>query len=113
MKTLVRSPKHLKFVRSLPCLRCGRAPKSEAAHIRAGTDGGTGLKPGDNWTVPLCSMHHKIQSSQYGKAMSEREFWGLKLDKAKEIANDLYQHSGDQEKAHVIMLGIFDVEHAV
>jgi hypothetical protein len=27
-------------------------------HVRAGTGGGTGLKPGDEWAVPLCADHH-------------------------------------------------------
>lgn len=31
------------------------------AHIRTGEDAGTGRKPGDDMTVPLCSIHHEDQ----------------------------------------------------
>jgi len=37
--------------------------------VRTGTDGGTGMKPGDQWTISLCAAHHK-QQHQIG----EREF---------------------------------------
>jgi len=55
----VRSPGHLKFVRGFVCLAFGRAGhecdgKTEAHHVRNGTDGGTGLKPGDDFAIPLC-----------------------------------------------------------
>lgn len=33
----------------------------EAAHVRTGTDGGTGIKPSDWWCVPLCQIHHERQ----------------------------------------------------
>lgn len=65
-----RSEKHLKFVRSLPCLIHGTTP-SEAAHIRTFTDGGTGLKPSDHFTVPLCSKCHREQHHE-----GEITFWG-------------------------------------
>ena len=32
-----------------------------AAHVRNGTDGGTGLKPSDIWVIPLCDKHHREQ----------------------------------------------------
>lgn len=44
---------HRAFVRLLPCVKCGRSP-CDAAHVRAGTDGGAGLKPSDRYLVPLC-----------------------------------------------------------
>ena len=37
-----RRVQHLVFVRQLPCVACGKAPPSEAAHVRTGTDGGAG-----------------------------------------------------------------------
>src|SRR5215813_891921 len=48
---------HLAFVRLLPCVACGKAAPSDAAHVRTGTDGGTGMKPGDRYAVPLCSAY--------------------------------------------------------
>jgi hypothetical protein len=46
-RTLVRSKakpnlrrrvEHLAFVRQLPCVACGKAAPSDAAHVRTGTD---------------------------------------------------------------------------
>jgi hypothetical protein len=51
---------HLAWVRSLPCsvLRPTCGTVIHAHHVRAGTGGGTGIKPGDEWAVPLCAGHH-------------------------------------------------------
>lgn len=68
-------PRHTKFVRGFECLACQKAPPPdqylpinkirphpiEVAHVRDGTDGGTGLKPSDWWTVPFCPAHHEEQ----------------------------------------------------
>src|SRR5215471_16278683 len=56
-----RRRQHLAFVRQLPCVACGKAAPSEAAHVRTGTDGGTGVKPGDRYAVPLCTACHAKQ----------------------------------------------------
>jgi len=53
-----RRVQHLAFVRQLPCVACGKAAPSESAHVRTGTDGGIGMKPGDRYTVPLCINCH-------------------------------------------------------
>jgi hypothetical protein len=44
-----------------PCVACGKAAPSEAAHVRTGTDGGVGVKPGDRYAVPLCTACHARQ----------------------------------------------------
>jgi len=67
---------HLAFVRQLPCVACGKAAPSEAAHVRAGTDGGVGVKPGDRYAVPLCASCHAKQHR-----IGELSFWsGLRID---------------------------------
>ena len=55
---LHRRVQHLAFVRQLPCVACGKAAPSDAAHVRTGTDGGVGMKPGDRYAVPLCVACH-------------------------------------------------------
>lgn len=73
-ETVIRCPGHLKWVRGHECATCpspivsryGSAShppgyRCEAAHVRTGTDGGTGMKPGDNWAIPLCHDHHQQQ----------------------------------------------------
>lgn len=84
-----RDKKHLKFVASLPCIKCYSTP-CDAAHIRLRTGGGMGMKPGDDWTVPLCHMHHRAQHQ-----IGEATFWGLHIDEARDIAQKLWEVSGD------------------
>ena len=48
---------HLRFVASQPCLICGRIP-SHAHHIRYAQPRGLSLKVSDEFTVPLCAIHH-------------------------------------------------------
>lgn len=51
---VVRSPKYLREVASLPCCNCGREGASQAAHTNRGK--GMGIKAGDNFTFPLCTF---------------------------------------------------------
>lgn len=89
-----RNPAHLDFIRSLPCLKCGAPAPSEAAHIRIGTDGGTGLKPSDKFAAPLCHRCHIAEQHQRG----ERSFWGeLGIDPL-DVAARLYAVSGAYEQ---------------
>jgi len=48
---LRRRVQHLAFVRQLPCVACGKAAPSEAAHVRTGTDGGVGVKPANRYAI--------------------------------------------------------------
>jgi hypothetical protein len=67
---------HLAFVRQLPCVACGKAAPSEAAHVRTGTDGGIAMKPGDRYTIPLCTACHAKQHQ-----IGELTFWSsLRID---------------------------------
>lgn len=61
-ETVVRSPSHRAFVRSHACSvpGCDRMP-IECAHVRRGANGAMGAKPGDDWTISLCSAHHAEQ----------------------------------------------------
>jgi hypothetical protein len=53
---------HRAWVRRHYCCvpRCKRLP-IECAHVRRGTDGGTGIKPSDKWVISLCAHHHHEQ----------------------------------------------------
>jgi hypothetical protein len=73
---LRRRVRHLAFVRQLPCVACGKAAPSEAAHVRTGTDSGVGIKPRDRYAVPLCSACHARQHRT-----GELTFWSaLRID---------------------------------
>jgi hypothetical protein len=56
-----RSPAHRNWVRGHACCVCGSMSAIECAHVRVGTDGGTGLKPSDRWCVSLCRDCHAEQ----------------------------------------------------
>ena len=57
----LRSKKYLDFIKSKPCIWCGRS-EAEPHHERRFSDGGTGLKPSDIYAVPVCRVcHGKLQ----------------------------------------------------
>lgn len=62
----LRSPAHLAWIRSLPCAIAGCSGRAEAAHVRQASGGGMGLKPGDEWTVPLCGVLHHPEQHRLG-----------------------------------------------
>lgn len=74
----VEDPAYLAYVRSLPCLICGRGP-SDPAHIRAAAPlygkryTGKGEKPDDKWAVPLCRVDHADQHRR-----NELQWWASK-----------------------------------
>jgi hypothetical protein len=53
-----RDKAHRDFVCSQPCLICGRRP-SDAHHIQFGQPRALGRKVSDEFTVPLCRVHHR------------------------------------------------------
>jgi hypothetical protein len=58
----LRDKAHLKFVASQPCLVCGRSP-ADAHHLRFTQPRAMGLKVSDEFTVPLCRVHHRDNHS--------------------------------------------------
>ena len=57
-----RSKEHLQFVAQQPCLICGRSP-AHAHHVRFAQSKGLALKVSDEFTVPLCAIHHSENHS--------------------------------------------------
>jgi hypothetical protein len=53
-----RDRDHLKFVTLQPCLLCGRQP-SDAHHLRFAQSAALGRRVSDEFTVPLCRLHHR------------------------------------------------------
>src|SRR5271157_5946475 len=54
----LRDKEHCKFVTTQPCVVCGRTP-SEAHHIRFAQPRALGRKVSDEYTVPVCRLHHR------------------------------------------------------
>jgi len=84
----IRCKEHLRFVASQPCLICGRSP-SHAHHVRNAQSRGLSLKVSDEFTVPLCAIHHHHIHTT-GK---EREWWQERNIDPLKIASGLWQHS--------------------
>jgi hypothetical protein len=54
----LRDSDHLRFVATQPCVICGRTP-SHAHHVRFAQPRAMGAKVSDEFTVPLCFLHHR------------------------------------------------------
>ncbi len=54
----LRDKEHLRFVATLPCLVCGRLP-ADAHHLRFAQPRALGRKVSDEYTVPVCRLHHR------------------------------------------------------
>ena len=90
-----RSRSHLDFIRGLSvCLHCGKVGKTEAAHIRMGTDGALGVKPSDRYTVPLLPDCHARQHQ-----LGEAKFWADAHIDPTPVAERLWAKSGDVQQA--------------
>ena len=87
----LRDKMHCKFVARQPCVVCGRTP-SEAHHIRFAQPRALGRKVSDEYTVPVCRLHHR-ELHRYGDEVS---WWaGVHVDPVP-IALELWQrtHAG-------------------
>jgi hypothetical protein len=65
-----RSKKHLEFVGTQPCLACGRSP-SDAHHLGFTQPRALGKQVSDEFTVPLCRIHHRMLHDRG----DERAWW--------------------------------------
>ncbi len=91
------NPRHRAFINSLPCVACGRAAPSECAHVRMGTDGGTGYKPADRFCLPLCEGCHRTgPAAQH--TIGEPAFWAERGVDPVDIAARLYAVTGDTDQ---------------
>ena len=88
-----RSPAHRAWVRLHACSACGSHSGIECAHVRSGTDGGTGIKPSDRWCISLCRDCHGLQHA-IGEARFETAFH---ID-MKKIAEAFFAKSPHQQK---------------
>jgi hypothetical protein len=87
----LRDKDHCKFVTTQPCIVCGRAP-SEAHHVRFAQPRALGRKVSDEYTVPVCRLHHRDLHG-YG---DEASWWaGVNIDPLP-IALDLWRRSHTQ-----------------
>ena len=84
----IRCKEHLRYVASQPCLICGRTP-SHAHHIRYAQSRGISLKVSDEFSVPLCAIHHH----QIHKTGKEQEWWHERNIDPLRVASRLWRQS--------------------
>jgi hypothetical protein len=66
-----RDKEHLRFVARRGCLICGRKP-SDAHHLRFAQPAAMSRKVSDEFTVPLCRLHHR----ELHRSGNETQWWG-------------------------------------
>ena len=84
----LRNKEHCKFVASQPCIVCGRTP-TEAHHLRFAQPRALGRKVSDEYTVPVCRLHHR-ELHRYG---DEASWWAAVNMDPLPIALELWKHS--------------------
>ena len=84
----IRAPEHLKRVAQMPCLICQRRP-SDAHHLKHAQPRAMARKPGDQWVVPLCRIHHRALHD----AGDEARWWETQNVDAIKIAEKLWEEN--------------------
>jgi hypothetical protein len=91
-----RDKEHLRFIATQSCTVCGRQP-CEAHHIRYAQLRAVGRKVSDEFTVPLCRVHHR----ELHRQGDERKWWGKFNIDPMPIALKLWQHTRGIEVSSV------------
>jgi ERF superfamily len=84
----LRDKNHRRYVSTQPCLVCGRSP-ADPHHLRFAQPRAFGRKVSDEFTVPLCRVHHR-ELHRHG---AEIAWWqSVKIDPLP-LAKQLWQHA--------------------
>lgn len=83
-----RSKAHLSFVRGQPCLVCQRTP-SDPHHLKFAQQKALGRKVSDEFTVPLCRLHHQ----DLHRCGNEKAWWANVQIAPMDIARQLWEAS--------------------
>jgi hypothetical protein len=91
----LRDKGHRKVVAALPCLVCGRTP-SDPHHLRYAQPRALGSKVSDEFTVPVCRLHH----SELHRVGDEEAWWRAAGIDPLPVALKLWRqsHGGDQSE---------------
>lgn len=84
----IRAPEHLKWVGSLGCTVCQRNP-ADAHHLKRVQPNALARKPGDQWVVPLCRLHHRALHD----AGDETRWWHRQKIDPVSLAEELWAKS--------------------
>jgi hypothetical protein len=83
-----RNKGHLRFITGQPCTVCGRRP-CEAHHLRFSQPRALGRRVSDEFTVPLCRVHHR----ELHRQGDERAWWNKANIDPMPIALGFWQHT--------------------
>jgi|TARA_R110000803_G_scaffold176417_1_gene238876 hypothetical protein len=94
-----KNPKHLAYVRSLPCSICKAGFLSHHRTVQAhhllkpwiGTRG-MSMKADDRNVIPLCLHHHHLLHSKYGSEKALFTKYGMQENFAKIYAQELWEN---------------------
>ena len=101
MAIRLRDKEHCKFVARQACVVCGRTP-AEAHHLRFAQPRALGRKVSDEYTVPVCRLHHR-ELHRYG---DEASWWaGVNIDPVL-IALELWRRSRPGAAHSSTLLGL-------
>jgi len=89
----LRDKEHLKRVAELPCLVCSRQP-SHAHHLRFAQKRGMSQKVSDEYTVPLCGLHH----GDLHRSSSEQRWWENQKIEPLAISLELWAKHHSQQR---------------
>ena len=89
----LRDKEHCKYVATQPCMICGRTP-AEAHHLRFAEPRALGRKVSDEYTVPVCRLHHR-ELHRYG---DEASWWASTSIDPSPIALELWRRSRSVER---------------
>ena len=84
----IRNKDHVRFVAQQACLVCGRKP-SDPHHLRYLQPRALGRKASDEFTVPLCRIHHRAVH----RAGDERAWWKETGIDPSKVARTLWKKS--------------------
>jgi hypothetical protein len=84
----LRDKEHCTYVAMQPCVICGRTP-AEAHHLRFAQPRALGRKVSDEYTVPVCRLHHR-ELHRYG---DEASWWAITSIDPLPIALELWKRS--------------------
>jgi len=87
-----RNKDHLRFVAQQPCLLCGRKP-SDPHHLRYVQPRALGRKASDEFTVPLCRVHHR----EVHRAKDEKAWWQQARIEPLKVARKLWKETRVEE----------------
>ena len=88
----LRDKEHRKLVSQQPCLICGRAP-SDPHHLRFAQPRALGRKVSDEFTVPVCRIHHR----EIHRCGNEAKWWREAGIEPLSVALDLWRRTHSLE----------------